>query len=74
MATVAFGTLLPARRLTGHLHADTNVTRIAFSEDGRLVATASLDHTARVWDVQTGDSRHAGTAARCGSRVGRLQP
>jgi WD40 repeat protein len=31
-----------------------NVVELGFSPDGRLLATASFDGTARVWDVATG--------------------
>jgi WD40 repeat protein len=40
------------RQLAGHTGA---ILDIAFSSDGKRLATASADHTARVWDVATGE-------------------
>lgn len=39
------------------LHGHTNVvTLVAFSPDSQYVASSSADHTARIWDVNTGES------------------
>src|SRR5262245_24074898 len=40
-----------ARTLKGHQH---NVLSIAFSPDGRSIATASVDDTMKLWDASTG--------------------
>ena len=43
------------RTLTGHTGP---VNEMAFSPNGRLLATASADGTARLWDPATGKHRH----------------
>ncbi|MFC9928778.1 trypsin-like peptidase domain-containing protein [Streptomyces sp. NPDC127190] len=44
------------RRLAGHTQP---VTSVAFSRNGRILATGSYDHTVRLWDITTG--RHLRT-------------
>lgn len=52
------------RTLAGH---DDELTAVAFSPDGTQLATASHDHTARIWDLTTGQELisliHLGEAA-----------
>lgn len=43
---------LPSFKLEGH---EDEVYKLAFSDDGRWLATASLDGTARLWDVTAAD-------------------
>jgi WD40 repeat protein len=50
-----------ARSVAGLVHAlelGGEVTQVAFTPDGKQLATASRDNSARLWDVATGRQRH----------------
>ena len=51
----------PLRLLTGHVG---QVLGVVFSPDGTLLATASSDTTARIWDTATGQARTTLTGHR----------
>ena len=46
----------PSRALSGH---DGKVYHLAISPDGKTLATASQDKTAKLWDLATGEFQHA---------------
>lgn len=46
-------------RLQGFFDHGAEIELLAVSPDGRLAATAGVDQTARVWDSQSGELRHA---------------
>lgn len=50
------------------VHHDAAIEEAAFSPDGRLFATASLDHTTRIWDAATG--RQVGRTLHHGGQCG----
>jgi WD40 repeat protein len=64
---VSDGGRLLRRRLATLAHQD-YVTAVTFSSDGRLLATASADHTAGIWEVSSG--RRLATLAHQGAVYG----
>ncbi len=50
------------------------VSAVAFSPDGKTVATASFDSSARIWDAATGQTRGHSPSASTRSAHPRLQP
>jgi WD40 repeat protein len=69
--------VIPAPQVVQTFRLDDDVTAVAFSPDGGLLATGSTDRTARVWDAASGQERlrvthDEGVAAVAFSPDGRL--
>lgn len=56
-----------------HGHTD-GVSTATFSPDGQLLATASYDNTARIWDLAAGTTLHVLTGHHSGAYVVRFAP
>ena len=64
-------TITPTRTLTGHTGV---VTGVAFSPDGILLATGSVDKTVRLWDVASGAAVRTLTGHSAGSWLVAFSP
>src|SRR5262249_26696121 len=53
-AVAASGSLAPPRLLDPFFWHQDPILAVAFSSDGRMVLTGSMDGTARIWDAATG--------------------
>src|SRR5262249_17364675 len=45
---------LEKKRAKWHFPNDCGMVSVAYSPDGKLIATGSLDHTVTLWDAETG--------------------
>ena len=64
-------TIIPTRTLTSHTGV---VTGVAFSPDGILLATGSVDKTVRLWDVASGAAVRTLTGHSAGSWLVAFSP
>ena len=55
--------------LTGHTR---EVYWVAFSADGKLVVSGSLDRLLKIWEVETGAQVSSVVGVRCGKAMGVL--
>ncbi len=50
---------------TKHIRAGRHITKLSWSPDGTMLASASRGHTIRIWDPQTGLTKHVLTDPVC---------